>query len=144
MAIQQAAKAFRIAIGTSELNSVTFVPIPPSKIRADPLYDGRVTQMLNSIRPEPPLDIREIIVQTESVCASHETDDRPGPDKIRALYRIDEELVAPPPERIALVDDVLTTGAHFRASKLTLAAHFPDTPIVGLFIARRAIENPIS
>ena len=140
-AIRRAAEVFRIALGTSELNSVTFVPIPPSKMKADPLYDDRVTRMLNSIRPEPPLDIREIIVQTESVCASHEMDDRPGPDAIRAQYRIDEELVAPPPERIALVDDVLTTGAHFRASKLALAAHFPVTTIVGLFIARRAIGN---
>ena len=141
-AIQQAAEAIRTALGASELNSLTFVPIPPSKMKDDPLYDDRVTQMLNSIRPEPPLDIREIIVQTESVCASHETDNRSGPSTIQAQYRIDEDLVAPSPERIALVDDVLTTGAHFRAAKLALAAHFPDTTIVGLFIARRAIEIP--
>ena len=140
-AIQQAAEAFRISLGASELYGTTFVPIPPSKGKDDPLYDDRVMRMLNFIRPEPPLDIRDVIVQTESVCASHGRDDRPGPNEIRALYWIDEELVAPQPVRIALVDDVLTTGAHFRAAKLALAAHFPDTTIVGLFIARRAIES---
>ena len=86
-------KRSEISLGASELNGMAFVPIPPSKMKDDPLYDDRVTQMLNSIRPETPLDVREVIVQTESVCASHGMDDRPRPDEIRALYWIDEELV---------------------------------------------------
>ena len=44
------------------------------------------------------------------------------------------------PEFIAVVDDVLTTGAHYRAAKSLLSARFPGTRIAGLFIARRAPE----
>ena len=42
-----------------------------------------------------------------------------------------------PPASIAIVDDVLTTGAHFRAASTVLAVRFPTAQIVGLFIARR-------
>jgi hypothetical protein len=37
------------------------------------------------------------------------------------------------------LDDVLTTGAHFRAAKRVLHARFPQAQIIGLFVARRAI-----
>ena len=43
----------------------------------------------------------------------------------------------PPMNLIAIVDDVLTTGAHFQAAKTLLSERFPSTRIVGLFIARR-------
>jgi hypothetical protein len=39
-----------------------------------------------------------------------------------------------------VVDDVVTTGAHFVAMRNMLGREFPDTKIVGLFIARRVPE----
>ncbi|MXZ24438.1 MAG: hypothetical protein F4Y80_06130 [Caldilineaceae bacterium SB0665_bin_21] len=59
------------------LVSLTLVPIPPSKAKADPLHDERLTRMLNAIRPEPMLDIRELIVQTESTEPVHRQARRP-------------------------------------------------------------------
>ena len=59
------------------------------------------------------------------------------PDEIEARYPIDEALTKPVPHFIAVVDDILTTGAHFRASKSVLSARFPAAVVVGLFIARR-------
>ena len=41
---------------------------------------------------------------------------------------------------IGLFDDVLTTGAHFRAASAVLKQSFPGVRIVGLFIARRVPE----
>ena len=41
------------------------------------------------------------------------------------------------PRRFTEVDDVLTTGAHFRAMSSLLGAGFPKARIMGLFIARR-------
>ena len=137
VAIQQAAEAFRKGLNPEALDRLTFVPIPPSKAKDDPLYDDRVTRMLRRIRPEPPLDIREVIVQTKSTGAAHGLEDRPRPREIEALYRIDESLTAPPPRTIAVVDDILTTGGHFRAAHAMLSARFPAIAIVGLFIARR-------
>ena len=45
-------------MGQETLNKLTFVPVPPSKAKEDPLYDDRLTQMLNLIRPDPKLDVR--------------------------------------------------------------------------------------
>ena len=56
---------------------------------------------------------------------------------IQAGYRMDETLTTPEPSFVAIVDDVLTTGAHFRAASSVLASRFPTVQIVGLFIARR-------
>ena len=136
-AIQTAAAAFRRALAPKDLDRLTFVPIPPSKAKGDPLYDDRLTRMLGAIRPRPPLDIRELIVQTVSMDAVHARDVRPAPEQIQALYRIDETSAEPAPGIIAVVDDILTTGAHFRAAKSVLSIRFPGTAIIGLFIARR-------
>ena len=98
--------------------------------------------MLGAIRSKPPLDVRELVVQTESMDPVHVGDvvRRPAPEEIQALYRIDEtldkKLTKPAPDTIAVVDDILTTGAHFRAAKSVLSTHFPETSIIGLFIAR--------
>ena len=136
IAIRQAAKAFRR--GLKENPTCTFVPIPPSKKRGDPLYDDRVTKMLKAIWPDETTDVRELIFQVKSTEAAHWSQVRPSPDEIKAVYCIDEDLMNPKPARIAIVDDVLTTGAHFRAASEILEQHFPSTPICGLFIARRA------
>ena len=115
---------------------MTLVPVPPSKARADPLYDDRVARMLSIIWPGQAADIRDIIIQPVSTDAVHETAARPTPPQIEAGYRLDEALTTPQPTFIGIVDDVLTTGAHFRAASSPLAAHFPAVQIVGLFIAR--------
>lgn len=136
-AIRTAAGEFRLALHPEALDSLTFVPIPPSKAKADPLHDDRLTRMLNAIRPKPRLDIRELIVQTESTEAAHRQARRPRPEEIERLYHVNESLTKPAPNHIALVDDMLTTGAHFRAAQSILSNHFPQADFVGLFLSRR-------
>ena len=84
-----AAKAPKNAFMKSWLRSATFVPIPPSKAKNDPMYDDRMS---------------------------------------------------PTPTHIAICDDVLTTGAHFKAAQSILREAFPDAQIVGCFTARRVPE----
>jgi predicted amidophosphoribosyltransferase len=96
--------------------------------------------MLHAIRPRTPLDVRELILQRVSTVAVHDQENRPRPEEIRANYAIDQTLLNPKPQNIALVDDVLTTGAHFRAACAVVKQVFPNVPIVGLFIARRVPE----
>ena len=114
-----------------------FVPIPPSKAKDDPGYDDRMTQMLQAVSSD--LDVRELLIQSESSVAAHcqESGYRPSPDEIAARYYVDETLLRPDPKQIAIVDDLLTTGAHFRAATSVLGKYFPQTSMVGLFIARR-------
>ena len=95
----------------------------------------RVTKMLMAIQPNPALDIRELIIQTESTEPVHRQHQRPAPDEIANIYEIDEALTIPVPKSIAIVDDVLTTGAHFRAMHSVLSIRFQGAHIVGLFLA---------
>ena len=136
-AIRKFAKAFRKALQPDILGSLTFVPIPPSKAKSDHLYDDRLIKMLHAISPTQDLDIREIIVQKTSTIAVHESEERPTPAQIEQLYKFKGLQNKPTPEIIAIVDDVLTTGAHFIAVKNILSKHFPQAWIFGLFIARR-------
>lgn len=136
-AIREVATALRTAIRPDYLDRITFVPMPPSKAKAHPLYDDRMMQVLQAIRPAPPVDIRELIVQPASTPAAHDSQHRPSPADIRSRYVLDVALANPRPEMILVVDDVLTTGAHFCAAKSLLAGQFPGTPVVGIFVARR-------
>jgi hypothetical protein len=139
-ALREAAAAFRTALNSDYLNTATLVPVPPSKAKTDPLYDDRMPRMLRAIRPQPPVDIRELILQTASSEAAHDQAVRPRPDEIVARYQVDPGLQLPPPQAIAICDDVLTTGAHYRAAHTVLQQAFPGVRIIGLFIARRVPE----
>jgi len=98
-------------------------------------------RMLSAIPAAQPLDIRELVIQRQTMEAAHDAGIRPGPDQIAAGYQIDENLCKPVPNAIALFDDVITTGAHFAAARRVLQVRFPQTRIFGSFIARRAPET---
>lgn len=139
-AIETAAEALRAALSDRARQTLTFVPVPPSKAKSDPLYDDRLLQMLAGLWPGQPVDIRELVVQPESTDAVHDLDDRPTPAGLQARYSLDNQLLAPAPQILAIVDHVLTTGAHYRAVRAILRTAFPTTQIVGLFIAPRVPE----
>jgi hypothetical protein len=138
-AILQAANIFRAAI--KEEARITFVPVPPSKAKTDPLYDDRMLQLLEATCRGRHTDIRELVVQVQSVEAAHLADRRPTPDELVANYLLDEGLAEPLPQVIFIVDDVLTTGCHFKAVQRMLAQRFPEARIAGLFLARRAPKS---
>ena len=120
---------------------LTFVPIPPSKAKTDPLYDNRLLRMLQIMGAAQGCDIRELVLQEKTGDASHSSSSRPPPDQLANGYHIDKNLIAPKPSAIAVFDDVLTTGSHFKAVQLVLQKEFPGVPIVGFFIARRVPKS---
>ena len=73
--------------------------------------------------------------------ASHENDERVTVEELLEVYAIDEALCDPAPSAIAIIDDVITAGTHFRAMADTLRAKFPEAQIIGLFIARRVYPD---
>ena len=117
-----------------------FVPVPPSQAKGDEGYDDRLVRLLRAVRPERPLDVRELIVQTRSVEPTHLRTARLRASDIEAMYRIDEALAAPEAGLVVVVDDLLTSGAHFRAAQRVLSRRFPDIDVAGLFLARRVME----
>ena len=136
-AIREPASAFRAALADGNLDQLPFVPVPPSRVKGDLLYDDRLVRMLRAIRPTPPLDVRELVVQTESIIPAHEREDRPAPGDIEALYRIDGALLEGCCPTIVVVDDMLTTGAHYRAVASAIIRALPEATVIGLFLVRR-------
>jgi len=139
-AIQTVARALHVALNDNARQTLTFVPVPPSKAKTDPLYDDRLLQVLHGVWPGQATDVRELIVQPNSSDAAHDRDDRPKPAELAVRYTVERGLLHPKPQIVAVVDDLVTTGAHFVAMKTILRREFPDTQIVGVFIARRVPE----
>jgi hypothetical protein len=139
--IAQAGRAYAAALNAPWLNIATLVPVPPSKASSHPFYDDRLIQMLRGIRSDPPLDVRELILQVQSTAAAHELEARPSPVQLIENYRVNSAALAPAPQVIGIFDDVLTTGAHFKAVQTMLRRQFPQAHIVGFFVARRVPET---
>lgn len=142
-AINKAGGIFAALLKSSWLRGATLVPMPPSKARHDPAYDDRLVRMLRVMerRVGYSLDIRELLYQTESTRSSSQSGIRVTVEELRAVYRIDSDLVDPWPERIGIFDDLLSAGRHFRVAKDLLQDRFPDADIQGFFIAR-TIQKP--
>jgi hypothetical protein len=138
-AIAQAASIFRGAIKSDV--DVTFVPVPPSKSKQDPLYDDRMIRLLRTMCVGRPWTMRDMIIQEKSVEPAHKAVTRPTPSEVAENYRLDESMVEPTPQLLCIVDDVLTTGCHFKAVKGILTSRFPTTPVIGLFLARRVPKS---
>lgn len=141
-AIAQCARDFSEVINADWLAQASLVPTPPSKIKTDPDYDDRICRVCSQIRKPGAPQVLELIEQIGST-ETFKGGNRKKPDELRQNYRFNEELLlAGVRPSIGVVDDVLTTGSHFRAVKDMLLERCPDARIVGFFVARRVIPNP--
>jgi predicted amidophosphoribosyltransferase len=134
-AIRRAATALARDLNPEFIKNGVFVPIPPSKAKDDPLYDDRMSQIIQLLGPN--VDLREVVEQRVSMLQAHLSFSRPNPDELYANYRIVQAAKEPAPSSIAIVDDLLTSGSHFKAMQRILSETYPDLKVYGLFLARR-------
>lgn len=128
--------AARLIVGglTPEVRAnYVLVPVPPSKPPGDPEFDDRMRRVCQAASPERTYDVLSTQVRR---IAAHETTDRPTPDQLMENIAVDHRLLGILPGPVLLVDDMITTGASFRACKLLLQAIRP-IEVYGLFITRR-------
>lgn len=141
-AISECSACLGKAIDHEWLKTATLVPVPPSKAKNHPEYDDRMVRICEGVKAPFPVDVRELVVQRESTPAQHESpDEKISVDELVAKYEIDGRRTEPAPSQIAIVDDVLTAGKHFKAMSLVLQRQFPGAPIFGFFIARRVFPD---
>jgi hypothetical protein len=134
-AIIQSALILKSAINPQ--SHITLVPVPPSKAIGDPMYDDRVQRMAHAMCSGTNLEVKELVSQQVSTEPSHLSESRPAPHNLISNYVVNESCADPAPSTIVILDDVITTGCHFKAMKAVLSRRFPDASIYGLFIARR-------
>lgn len=119
------------------IDKYSFVPIPPSKNKSNPLYDPRLVHVLEGVKERlPECDIRDLLSLTSDMVASHRTRIRPTIDELYQNYRLDRSQLFGIRENIILFDDMITLGAHFQAAKRKILDSKEDAKVMGIFISR--------
>jgi hypothetical protein len=142
-AITTLAQWLRAALTREQAEHCTWVPIPPSKRPEDPDYDDRLTRTLSVAFHAYDVDVRVLLYQIQSTVPDHAVRSRLSAAALYDNLRLDTAALAARPirRRIAMFDDVLTTGKHFKCCERRLREALPRTPIVGLFLMRRVVSG---
>jgi hypothetical protein len=143
-AIESVAAGLRRAMTQADAESMTWVPVPPSKVAGHADYDDRLMRTLTKAFSGYHVDVRSLLRQSMSTEADHNSGSRLTPDALHALMELDiAQLNAlPVGQAIVLFDDVLTTGKHFKCCERRLREVVPaNVPILGVFIARRILPD---
>lgn len=121
-----------------KLKKATWIPIPSSKTKQDPQHDDRLWRVLLKMQEiEKTLDIRELLLIKVSREAAHNPGiDRPTVEDHLKNLTIDASKKNPTPQAVILLDDIITSGANFKAAQKIIKNEFPGMPTVGLFVAR--------
>jgi predicted amidophosphoribosyltransferase len=143
IAISQVAQCFRNILELRHLeNDLTLVPIPPSKAITNPEYDDRMLRVCQQmVQGLTSPDVKPLIETIDDMGATHLDGHKPPPEVLKTNYRIICEEDYHPRRHILLLDDVLTTGSHFKACQSLLQERFPGVSVHGLFISRRVFPD---
>jgi hypothetical protein len=142
-AIATLAQWLRGALTREQAEHCTWVPIPPSKRRDHPEFDDRLSRTLHLAFAGYDVDVRELLYQAQSTLADHAGPSRLGAAALYGLLRLDATALVylPVRERIAVFDDVLTSGKHYKCCERRLREALPGTPVSGVFLVRRALSS---
>jgi hypothetical protein len=137
------ARVLRAALSRSSVESTTWIPIPPSRPARDADYDDRLQRILAQAFDGYDLDLRRLLYQSEATAADHTRAHRLSAEALYRIIGLDRTLLdlRPLRARIVLFDDVLTTGRHYQCCERRLRERLADTPIAGLFVARRVLPR---
>lgn len=119
------------AVGTD----ISLVPMPTSKAEGDVAYDDRLVRLCEKAA--------EAVggVRVENVLHSRDTVQASHLGGTREVASISENILCsapawPRPLCVVLVDDVLTTGAHYAACREKVAKLFPECGVfIGAFLS---------
>lgn len=126
---------------------VYWVPVPPSKIKTDPLFDDRLYRILilsiaaSKTRKHFVSDVLYQISDRESL--SSNTDKRDISELVSNYLMNDIPNYRPDKDQIIIFDDVLTTGCHFKAVEEVVLNRYPNADVKGFFIARRVPKKEV-
>jgi predicted amidophosphoribosyltransferase len=131
-AIDMAADELLNALPWDWVNRFTFVPMPSSSGTWNPI------RLLLSRLPR--LDKRELLLQRQVTRRSCDGWRIPPLQRSNLLF-LNESQAIPKPVTVVILDDVVTTGAHFRAAKLVVRKKWPCMRVIGLFLSRTCLTR---
>lgn len=120
----------------SDYEDILLVPIPPSACKQDPEYDDRLVRVCSITNEVLGTPFAEAISQKISTKPFHKTDQERSISRIQNNLSLNVDLIDGY-KIIFLIDDTLTTGAHFKACKNLIMEAIPEMQVVGVFWARQ-------
>lgn len=122
---------FRNAISQFEVVSIS--PMPTSKPRSHKDFDPRLEQLCQIVSDgNEQVQYMNLFDMREETVPSHKQGSRDVEFLESRIILTASRL----PDLVILVDDVLTSGAHFAACRNLIRKAAPAAPIIGLFLAR--------
>lgn len=120
-------------------DSFTVTCIPSSKKKDDSLYDSRLEDTLILLQKKNQKILIEYpVIRAYSVESMHEGARRNPEMEKESLTWVGFQGN---PNQIIIIDDILTTGASFKAIQQIILDNNPDIEIVGVFWARAILKN---
>ena len=114
-------------------DGAALIPIPTSKPRSDESHDHRMDDLCSIVSGNVPWVTYLPALDTISdLGKTHAGDVRRNPEPIARNIAIASPISAPV---VVLIDDVLTTGAHFAACKSIVERVDPGSSVIGLFLS---------
>ena len=129
---------FARTIGLYPNEFIALVPMPPSKALGHPEYDDRMDQVAQRIAGQfPNVRYWPVLEATRSSESAHKGGTR-APDQLHELIALNKSQSSAykQGERVYILDDILTSGAHFVAARRRLSTCVPEKLIGGLFWAK--------
>lgn len=116
------------------------VPAVTSKSRTDPNYDDRLIKVCSTVASRfPNVDSYELLSISRTIASAHPG---AGTRNVNALFSnivVDTSIAIRDYASVLIFDDVISSGAHFKACKLAIQrAYGNDVLIEGVFWARTA------
>ncbi|EAI4083790.1 hypothetical protein APU48_01390 [Campylobacter jejuni] len=134
-AIEEFAKMINNSLSNIKKNIFNIIPIPTSKPKTSIDFNNRLIQTMEELlKLDNSYKIIDCFDVKNNLVPSHHNGTR-NPNDLK------QEILFYPPnffdKNIVLIDDVLTTGGHFKACKNILLEKLdPNINIVGLFLAK--------
>ena len=122
-----------------------WIPIPPSKLEENPMFDDRIKQILElalSNCSNQNNIVANVIRQNSDREASSTSGNTRNVNELRANYTmLDIPYYNPSIDEVIVFDDMLTTGCHFKAAQKLILDSYPNARVNGVFIVRRDIRE---
>lgn len=138
-AIRKFVEELTVLFQKSGKEPITLIPIPTSKAKEDPDYDDRLEQVCIRLEKEiSKVRFVPLIERHRSATASHLTTEHRNLEELSQSLKVNEALL-PKVETnstLVLIDDVVTSGAHFEVCRKLLGKLLPNQKIAGVFWAK--------
>lgn len=141
-------KIHSIALFATELSRLKFptnsvlIPAPTSKPRSSVLFDSRIDDSINElIKYRPDLKLQHILDMSEEIRSAHSEGGPRDPAIIEQYITVSNFKGIDIPDKVFIIDDIITTGGHFKAAKNAILKRFPDMNVVGVFWAKHIFDD---